>query len=43
MNFEFIEKNEPFINNIDVDYFSDDTKFNGFIYKLNTPELIKVN
>ena len=29
---------EPYINKNDQDYESDDALFNGYIYKLNTPQ-----
>ena len=34
---------EAFINAIDQDYESEDAIFNGFIYKIDTPHLTKVN
>ena len=34
---------ESYINSIDQDYDSDDSIFNGYIYKLDTPELYNVN
>ena len=34
---------EAFINSIDQNYDSEDTTFNGYIYKLNTPQFTKVN
>ena len=33
---------ETYINSIDQDYDSDDSIFNGYIYKINTPIFIKV-
>ena len=34
---------EAYINSIDQDYDSEDTIFNGYIYKLDTPQFNKVN
>ena len=34
---------EAFINAIDQDYGLQDALFNGFIYKINTPQFNKVN
>ena len=34
---------ESYINSIDQDYDSDDSIFNGYIYKLDTPQFNKVN
>ena len=34
---------EAYINTIDQDYDSEDTSFNGYIYKINTPRFNKVN
>ena len=34
---------ESYIKAIDQDYNSEDAIFNGYIYKLDTPQLIKVN
>ena len=34
---------EAYINSIDQDYDSEDAIFNGYIYKLNTPQFNKVN
>ena len=34
---------ESYINSIDQDYDSDDSIFNGYIYKINTPQFNKVN
>ena len=34
---------EAYINSIDQDYDSDDSFFNGYIYKINTPQFNKIN
>ena len=34
---------EAYINSIDQDYDSEDSIFNGYIYKINTPQFNKVN
>ena len=34
---------ESYINSIDQDYDSEDALFNGYIYKLDTPQFKKVN
>ena len=38
-----IDDFESYINSIDQDYDSDDSIFNGYFYKLDTPEFNKVN
>ena len=38
-----IDDFEAYINNIDENYDSDDSIFNGYIYKLDTPQFNKVN
>ena len=38
-----IEAYEGFINSIDIDYDSEDTIFNGYIYKSNTLQFNRVN
>ena len=34
---------EAYINSIDQDYDSDDSIFNGYFYKIDTPQFNKVN
>ena len=41
--FKNMDNLEAFINSIDQDYDSEDAIFNGFIYKLDTPQFNKVN
>ena len=41
--FRNISDYEAYINAIDQDYDSEDAIFNGYIYKLNTPQFNKVN
>ena len=43
IRFRNINDYEAYINTIDQDYDSEDTIFNGYIYKLNTPQFNKVN
>ena len=43
IGFRNIDDYEAFINIIDQDYDSEDVIFNGYIYKLNTPQFNKVN
>ena len=43
IRFRNISDYEAFINAIDQDYDSEDALFNGYIYKLDTPQFIKVN
>ena len=41
--FRIIDDFESYNNSIDQEYDSDDSIFNGFIYKLDTPQFNKVN
>ena len=41
--FKIMDNFEAYINSIDQDYDSKDAIFNGYIYKLNTPQFNKVN
>ena len=43
IRFRNINDYEAYINTIDQDYVSEDTIFDGYIYKLNTPQFNKVN
>ena len=43
IRFRNISDYEAFINAIDQDYDSEDAIFNGYIYKINTPQFNKVN
>ena len=43
IRFRNMDDFEAYINSIDQDYDSEDAIFNGYIYKLNTPQFIKVN
>ena len=43
IRFRNIADYEAYINAIDQDYDSEDAIFNGYIYKLNTPQFNKVN
>ena len=43
IRFRNISDYESYINSIDQDYDSEDAIFNGYIYKLNTPQFNKVN
>ena len=43
IRFRNMDDFEAYINSIDQDYDSDDTIFNGFIYKINSPQFNKVN
>ena len=43
IRFRNMDDFEAYINSIDQDYDSEDAFFNGYIYKLNTPQLNKVN
>ena len=43
IRFRNINDYEAYINAIDQDYDSEDTIFNGYIYKINTPQFNKVN
>ena len=43
IRFGIINDYEAYINSIDEGYDADDCIFNGYIYKLNTPQFIKVN
>ena len=42
IRFRNINDYEAYINTIDQDYDSEDTIFDGYIYKLNTPQFNKV-
>ena len=41
--FKIMDNYEAYINSIDQDYDAEDATFNGYIYKLDTPQFIKVN
>ena len=43
IRFRNISDYEAYINSIDQDYDSDDAIFNGYIYKIDTPQFNKVN
>ena len=43
IRFRNIDDYEAYINAIDQDYESEDAIFNGYIYKINTPQFIVVN
>ena len=43
IRFRNISDYEAYINSIDQDYDSDDSIFNGYIYKIDTPQFKKVN
>ena len=43
VRFRNMDDFEAYINSIDQDYDSDDSIFNGYIYKINTPQFKKVN
>ena len=43
IRFRNISDYEAYINSIDQDYDSDDSIFNGYIYKIDTPQFNKVN
>ena len=43
IRFRNMDDFESYINSIDEGYDADDCIFNGYIYKLNTPQFIKVN
>ena len=43
IRFRNMDDFEAYINSIDQDYDSEDAIFNGYIYKLNTPQFNKVN
>ena len=43
IRFRNMDDYEAYINSIDQDYDSEDAIFNGYIYKLNTPQFNKVN
>ena len=43
IRFRNINDYEAYINAIDLDYDSEDAFFNGYIYKINTPQFNKVN
>ena len=43
IRFRNMDDFEAYINSIDQDYDSDDSIFNGYIYKINTPQFNKVN
>ena len=43
IRFRNIDDYEAYIKSIDQDYDSDDSIFNGYIYKIDTPQFKKVN
>ena len=43
IRFRNTNDSEAYSNTIDQDYYSEDTIFDGYIYKLNTPQFYKVN
>ena len=43
IRFRNMDDFEAYINSIDQDYDSDDSIFNGYIYKIDTPQFNKVN
>ena len=43
IRFRNIDDYESYINAFDQDYESEDVIFNGYIYKINTPQFNKVN
>ena len=43
IRFRNVDDFESYINSIDQNYDSDDSIFNGYIYKINTPQFNKVN
>ena len=43
IRFRIIDDFEAYINSIDQDYDSDDSIFNGYIYKIISPQFNKVN
>ena len=43
VRFRNMDDFEAYINSIDQDYDSDDSIFNGYIYKIDTPQFNKVN
>ena len=43
IRFRNMDDFEAYINSIDQDYDSDDSIFNGYIYKINTPQFKKIN
>ena len=43
IRFKNVSDYEAYINAFDQDYDSEDAIFNGYMYKLNTPQFIKVN
>ena len=43
VRFRNMDNFEAYINSIDQDYDSDDAIFNGYIYKIDTPQFNKVN
>ena len=43
IRFRNLDDFEAYINSIDQDYDSEDAIFNGYIYKIDTPQFIKVN
>ena len=38
ISFENMDDFERYIKAIDIDYYSDDVTFTGYVYKLNTPQ-----
>ena len=43
IRFKNLDDFESYINAIDIDYDSEDVFFTGYVYKLNTPQVNKVN
>ena len=43
IRFRNMDDFQAYINSIDQDYDSEDAIFNGYIYKINTPQFNKVN
>ena len=43
IRFRNIDDFEAYVNSIDQDYDSDDSIFNGYFYKINTPQFNEVN
>ena len=41
--FRNMDDSEAYINSIDQDYDSEDTIFNGYFYKTETPQFNKIN
>ena len=43
IRFRNIDDYEPYINAIDESYDAEDSIFNGYVYKLDTPQFNEVN